>query len=121
MCVDMNTLKRISLSWMISIVNPLHHHNHAGLRDFMLLMTHTYVVHLTVRSLLIQQQIGECMQCVYARMYMCYVNTCIYVCLYVCVSYMCVRVHVCMCIACACMSVCLCEYKVLDLNKYNLC
>ena len=78
MCVDMNTLKRISLSWMISIVNHLHHHNHAGLRDVMLLMTHTYVVHLTARSLLIQQQIGECMLCVYARMHVCYVN--IYVC-----------------------------------------
>ena len=27
------TLKRMSLSWMISIVNHLHNHNHAGLRD----------------------------------------------------------------------------------------
>ena len=96
MCVDMNTLKRISLSWMISIVNHLHHHNHAGLRDFMLLMTHTSVVHLTVRSLLIQQQLGECMLCVYARMYVCYVNmyvctcvfhVCVYVCMRVCALY----------------------------------
>ena len=50
MCVDINTLKRISLSWIISIVNHLNHHNHAGLRDCKFLMTHAYVVNLTVRS-----------------------------------------------------------------------
>ena len=97
MCVDINTLKRISLSWMISIVNHLHHHSHAGLRDCMLLMTDTYVVHPTVRSLLIQQQIGECMLCVYARMHVCYVN--IYVCLYVCVSCI-VCTRACVCVHC---------------------
>ena len=58
----------------------------------MLLMTHTYVVHLTVRSLLIQQHIGECMFRVYARMYVCSVNIYVYVCM--CVFQVCV--HVCM-------------------------
>ena len=86
MCVDIITLKRISLSWMISIVNHLDHQNHAGLRDCMLLMTPTYVVHLIVRSLLIQQQIDKYILCVYARMYVLCKYECVYVCIYVCVN-----------------------------------
>ena len=123
MCVDINTLKRISLSWMISIVNHLHHQNHAGLRDFMLLMTHTYVVHLTVRSLLIQQQIGKYILCVYARMYVLCKYTYMYVCM--CVFHVCV--HVCMRVCVHCMHVYECVYVCIYVcvntrffNKYNL-
>ena len=64
----------------------------------------SYICSSSDRSLLIQQQIGECMLCVYARMYVCYVN--IYVFLYVCVS----CAHACVCIVWACMSVCMFEY-----------
>ena len=121
MCVDINTLKRISLSWMISIVNHLNHYNHAGLRDCKLLMTHAYVVNLTVRSLLIQQQIGEYM-CV--RMYVCVL--CKYICMFVCVCFMYVCTRACVCVhcmrvyECVCLNICLCEYKVLEQVQFVL-
>ena len=77
---------------------------------FGMLCSSWLMVHLTVRSLLIQQQIDKYILCVYARMYVLCKYIYIYVCLYVCVSCMCARVHACVCIVCACMSVCMFVY-----------
>ena len=106
MCFDINALKRISLSWMISIVNHLLASSQPCWSSGLYAPHDSYICSSSNKNLLIQQQINKYMLCVYV----CYVNIYMHVCLYVCVSCMCARVLACVCIVCACMSVCMFEY-----------